>query len=66
MMIAKRAKQLSAGAKPLIKTKFKNPAVIALEEIEKGKIYLKEPGNLKKSKYIIAVVNTANTNFELV
>ena len=66
MMIAKRAKQLSAGDKPLIKTKFKNPVAIALEEIEKGKIYLKEPGNLKKSKYIIAVVNTANTNFELV
>ena len=53
MMIAKRAKQLSAGDKPLIKTKFKNPVAIALEEIEKGKIYLKEPGNLKKANTLL-------------
>lgn len=42
MMIAERAKQLLAGAKPLIKTKLKNPVAIALREIEEGKVYLKD------------------------
>lgn len=47
MIIAKRAKQLLAGAKPLIKTKHKKPVAIAMEEMKKGKIYLREPGNLE-------------------
>ena len=48
MMVGKRAKQLIAGAKPLIKTKSKNPVSIALKEIEEGKVYLKKQKDLKK------------------
>ena len=47
MIVAKRAKQLSAGAKPLIKTNHKNPVAIAMEEMKRGKIYLKKPSELK-------------------
>jgi len=47
-MVAERAKQLSAGARPLIKTKFKNPVSIALEEIKEGKVYLSEHKDLKE------------------
>lgn len=42
MMVAKRAKQLRAGAKPLVETKNKKPILIALQEIKEGKVYLKE------------------------
>lgn len=42
MMIAKRVKQLIAGAKPLIKTNSKSQVAIALREIEEGKVYLKK------------------------
>lgn len=48
VMVAKRAKQLIAGAKPLIKTKSKNQVAIALEEIEGGKVYLKKQKDLEK------------------
>ena len=48
MMVAERAKQLSAGVKPLIKTKSKNPVAIALEEIKAGKVYLKEKKDPEK------------------
>jgi len=48
MIIAKRAKQLFAGAKPLIRSKHKNPVAIALEEVKEGKVLLKEHSNLKK------------------
>ena len=48
MMVAERAKQLLAGANPLIKTKFKNPVAIALKEIEEGKVYLKKQKDLEK------------------
>jgi len=48
MMVAERAKQLSAGAKPLIKTKSKNPVAISLEEIKAGKVYLKEKKDPEK------------------
>jgi len=47
MIVAKRAKQLMAGAKPLVKTDCKNPVAIAIEEIKRGKIYLKEPSELR-------------------
>lgn len=47
-MVAKRAKQLIAGAKPLIKTKSKNQVVIALKEIKEGKVYLKKQKGLEK------------------
>jgi len=43
VMVGKRAKQLIAGAKPLIETKSKNPVAIALKEIELGKEW--NPGN---------------------
>jgi len=49
MMVAKRAKQLIAGAKPLVKTEHKNPVAIAMEEMKAGKIFLKEPSDLKKN-----------------
>lgn len=57
MMIAKRAKQLIAGAKPLIKSKLKNPVDIALEEIKEGKVFLKEPNNLKKGNPLERILN---------
>ncbi|HCL90451.1 MAG TPA: DNA-directed RNA polymerase subunit omega [Candidatus Atribacteria bacterium] len=42
MMAAKRAKELSKGAKPLVESKHRKPTIIALEEIKAGKVYLKE------------------------
>ncbi|MBU4362551.1 DNA-directed RNA polymerase subunit omega [bacterium] len=42
MMVANRAKELNKGAKPLVKSKYKQPIRIALEEIKAGKVYLKE------------------------
>jgi len=48
MMVAKRAKQLLAGAKPLIKTKSLNRVAIALKEIEEGKVCLKKQKGLEK------------------
>lgn len=48
MMVAKRVKELKAGAKPLVETKQRKPLTIALEEIKAGKVYLKvEEGPLK-------------------
>jgi len=47
-IVAKRAKQLLAGTKPLIKTKSKNQITIALKEIEEGKVYFKKQKDLKK------------------
>ncbi len=57
MIIAKRAKQLLAGAKPLIKSKHKNPVGIALEEVKEGKVYLKESSNLKKGNPLERIFN---------
>ena len=48
VIVAKRAKQLLAGVKPLIKTKSKNQVTIALKEIEEGKVYFKKQKDLKK------------------
>jgi len=42
MIIAKRAKELMKGAKPLVATKSRLPMKIALEEVKAGKVYLKE------------------------
>jgi DNA-directed RNA polymerase omega subunit len=50
MMIAKRAKQLQSGSKPLLKSKHKQPILIALEEIKAGKVYLKEVQEPQKSE----------------
>jgi len=50
MMIAKRAKQLQSGSKPLLISKHKQPILIALEEIKAGKVYLKEVQESQKSE----------------
>lgn len=42
MMVAKRAKQLNQGSKPLIETNEKNTRVTALKEIVEGKVYPKD------------------------
>ena len=57
---AKRAKQLRAGAKPLVDTDAKNPLTIALQEIAQGSIILKpleesnteEAGKSQESSYL--------------
>ncbi|MBA7586231.1 DNA-directed RNA polymerase subunit omega [subsurface metagenome] len=48
MMVAERAKQLLAGAKPLVKIKSKNPVDVSLQEIKEGKVYLKKKRDLEK------------------
>ncbi len=50
IMIAKRAKELRDGAKPLVETKYRQPIKIALEEIKAGKVYLKEKEEPLKSE----------------
>ena len=42
MVAAQRAKHLSQGASPLLKSKFKKPTSIALEEILKGKLIFEQ------------------------
>ena len=49
-MVAKRAKELKAGAKALVESKHKLPIIIALEEIKAGKVYLKEEKEPLKSE----------------
>jgi len=46
MMIAKRAKQLRHGEKPLIKTKNSRSLTIALEEIKEGKVFVKKENSI--------------------
>ena len=41
MMIAKRAKQLNQGFKPLWEMDTKNNRLLALKEIQEGKVYVK-------------------------
>ncbi len=48
MLVAKRAKQISSGAKPLLKSKSKNPIVIALEEVKQGKVSYKLISKVKE------------------
>ncbi|HBY57051.1 MAG TPA: DNA-directed RNA polymerase subunit omega [Candidatus Atribacteria bacterium] len=50
MMVAKRAKQLQNGAKALVKPKHKKAVLIALQEINEGKVYLKNTSSLEKSE----------------
>jgi len=52
MMVANRAKELNKGAKPLVKSKYKQPIKIALEEIKAGKVYLKEKEEPLKAEQI--------------
>lgn len=41
MMVAKRAKQLNQGYKPLVDINAKNNRQLALREIQEGKVYVK-------------------------
>ena len=41
MMVAKRAKQLTQGYKPLVEMNAKNNRQVALKEIQEGKVYIK-------------------------
>ncbi len=50
VMVAKRAKELERGAKPLIETKYRKPMMIALEEIKAGKVFIKEEKESLKSE----------------
>jgi DNA-directed RNA polymerase omega subunit len=52
MMVAKRVKELKAGAKPLVESKQRKSLTIALEEIKAGKVYLKEEGEPLKAEQI--------------
>ena len=50
MMVAKRAKELEKGAKPLMAAKHRKPMSIALEEIKAGKVFIKEKKEFLKSE----------------
>jgi len=50
VMVAKRAKELEKGAKPLIETKYRKPMMIALEEIKAGKVFIREKKDSLKSE----------------
>lgn len=45
MMVAKRAKQLNQGFKPLLDTEEKNNRLLALREVQEGKVYIKGEKN---------------------
>ena len=51
-MIAKRVKELKAGAKPLVESKHKKFTMIALEEIKAGKVFIKEKKEPLKAEQI--------------
>ncbi len=51
-MVAKRAKELMGGAKPLVETKHRKPVKIALEEIKAGKVFLKKDEEPLKAEQI--------------
>ncbi|MBA7571920.1 DNA-directed RNA polymerase subunit omega [Candidatus Atribacteria bacterium 1244-E10-H5-B2] len=52
IMIAKRAKELKTGAKPLVKSKHRKFTMIALEEIKAGKVFIKEKKDPLKAEEI--------------
>ena len=52
IMVAKRAKMLSGGAKPLVESKHRKPVMIALEEIKAGKVFIKEKKEPLKAEQI--------------
>jgi len=41
MMVAKRAKQLNQGYKPLVEMNARNNRQVALKEIQEDKVYIK-------------------------
>lgn len=55
MLVAKRAKQISSGAKPLMKPKSKKPIAIALEEVKQGKISYKPISKVKEQSEEIEI-----------
>ena len=52
MMVAKRAKELKGGAKPLVESKHRKFTMIALEEIKAGKVFIKEKKEPLKAEQI--------------
>ncbi len=52
IMIAKRAKELETGAKPLVQSKHRKSTMIALEEIKAGKVFIKEEKEPLKAEEI--------------
>jgi len=59
MMVAKRAKELKFGAKPLVDSKHRRSIIIALEEIKAGKIFIKEKEEPLKAKEIFNEVENS-------
>lgn len=58
MMVAKRAKQLNQGYKPLIEdANIKNNRLIALREIKEGKVYLKEDNKKQVQWFNEMIIN---------
>jgi len=65
MLVAKRAKQISLGAKPMVKSKSKKPIVIALEEIKQGKVSYRTISKAKEQQSgEIAEIKTAEELFK--
>lgn len=50
MMVAKRAKQLNQGFKPLLDLEAKNNRIVALKEIQDGKVYIKDSKKIGNQK----------------
>lgn len=50
LLAAQRTNALAEGAPPVIVTKSKKPAIVALEEIAKKKIYCEEAKDTKAKK----------------
>jgi len=50
MMVAKRAKQLNQGYKPLVEVNTRNNRLLALKEIKKGMVYIKGDKNHSTEK----------------
>jgi len=65
MLVAKRAKQISLGVKPMVKSKSKKPIVIALEEIKQGKVSYRTISKAKEQQSgEIAEIKTAEELFK--
>ena len=50
LLAARRANEIVKGSPPLIVTRSKKPAIVALEEIAKGKVKLEESKETKTKK----------------
>jgi len=65
MMVAKRAKELKGGAKPLVESKNRKFTMIALEAIKAGKVYLKEKEEPLEAEEIFNEVEEPEKSEEL-